>query len=69
MGVSYPPPNRFISIDGVFINIQAITYVKTLENNDVEITLTAESKTMVLSGNSAKNLIEFLKNNSELIEN
>ena len=67
MGIYNPPPNRFISIDGVFINIQAIAYVKILANTDVEISLTVEPKTMVFSGNSAKSLIEFLSNNSDSI--
>lgn len=69
MVVYNPPPNRFISIDGVFIGIQSIAHAKIHENNDVEISLTGEPKSLVFSGNNAKNLIEFLKNNSDVIEN
>jgi hypothetical protein len=37
MAISYPPPNRFISIDGMFIGIQAISHVKILESGNVEL--------------------------------
>lgn len=52
MGISYPPQNQFISIDGMFIGIQAIACVKKHENGDAELFLTAEPKSLVFSGNN-----------------
>lgn len=69
MSISYAPLNRFISIDGIFIGIQAIAYVKKHENGDAELFLTAEPKPLVFSGNNAKNLIDFLESNSDSIQN
>jgi hypothetical protein len=69
MSISYAPLNRFISIDGIFISIQAIAYVKKHEDGDVEIFLIAEPKPLVFSGNNAENLIEFLESNSDSIQN
>jgi hypothetical protein len=68
MTVSYPPPNRFISIDGMFIGIQAISHVKILESGNVELFLISEQKPLAFCDNSAKNLLSFLETNSTAIE-
>jgi hypothetical protein len=61
--VSNPPPKQFIAIDGMFIGIHAIAYVKKHQNGDVELSLIADPKPLVFSGDSAANLIEFLESN------